>query len=282
MKSCKLLRFSVPVALSIAAFACLVSTKALAAQSGKKNPTSKLFVSDLTGDSQIDTGEKIEPLVKKAVHSAEGTVIETKAGATDSLVLSNGTALYLGAETRLEVKRFQQEPFSPTRNDLDVEPSISQTLIKVQRGSVGICTSKLVAGSAMVYTTPHASINIRGRRLLLLVEETETRVYLLEGDITVQGDPAGSGETLKPGQFATIRRSALDQPAVVTIAAIPDEQNSGIDDRVAFACISRRTVYFETATRSPFNGDDAEIRPVEVVPAKAPTQFTVSPSRIDD
>jgi hypothetical protein len=282
MKLRKLLRFLAAAALTAGVSAWLFSATSVAAQTGKKNPTSKLFVSDLTGESQIDTGEKIEPLTKKAVHSAEGTVIETKPDATDSLVLSNGTALYLGAETRLEVKKFQQEPFSPTRNDLDVEPSISQTLIKVQRGSVGICTSKLVAGSAMVYTTPHSTINIRGRRLLIEVDAAETRVYLLEGDITVLGDPARGGETLKPGQFATIRRASPDQPAVVTIAAIPDDQNSKIDDRIALACISRRTVYFESTNRSPFNGDDTEIRPVEVVPAKAPTQFTVSPSRINE
>ena len=282
MKLRKLLRFLAAAALTAGVSAWLFSATSVAAQTGKKNPTSKLFVSDLTGESQIDTGEKIEPLTKKAVHSAEGTVIETKPDATDSLVLSNGTALYLGAETRLEVKKFQQEPFSPTRNDLDVEPSISQTLIKVQRGSVGICTSKLVAGSAMVYTTPHSTINIRGRRLLIEVDAAETRVYLLEGDITVLGDPARGGETLKPGQFATIRRASPDQPAVVTIAEIPDDQNSKIDDRIALACISRRTVYFESTNRSPFNGDDTEIRPVEVVPAKAPTQFTVSPSRINE
>jgi hypothetical protein len=134
----------------------------------------------------------------------------------------------------------------------------------------------------MVFTTPHSMINIRGRRLLIEVEVAETRVYLLEGDITVLGDPAVGGETLKPGQFATIRRTSPDQPAVVTVAAIPDAQNSKIDDRIAFACISRRTVYFESANHSSFNGDDVEIRAVEVVPAIPPTQFTVSPSRLNE
>ncbi len=36
---------------------------------GKKNPTSKLFVSDVEGLAEIDTGEKIEELEKKSVHT---------------------------------------------------------------------------------------------------------------------------------------------------------------------------------------------------------------------
>jgi hypothetical protein len=280
MKHRKLPWSVLAMALSTSAFAWLLMPVASAALTEKKTTTSKFFVADLTGDSHLETGEKVEPLIKKAVHSAAGAVLETKAKASDSLVFSNGTALYLGEETRLEIKTFLQAPFSPNRSDLDVEPSVSEMLVNVQRGSVGICTSKLVSGSAMVYTTPQATIHIRGRRLLIEVEKAETRVYLLEGDVTVLPDSLSPGETLKPGQFATLRRTGGDSPAVVSVAAIPVDQVSKIDDRIALACISRRTVYFESNDSLPAEGADGELRPVEVVPAKPPTQFTVSPSRI--
>jgi hypothetical protein len=249
----------------------------LAAAAKSKNPASKLYVADLSGESLIDTGERIQTLNKKSVYVAEGSSIETKAGASGSLVFSNGTAIYVGADTRFEVKKFLQEPFLPNRTDLDAEPSISQTIVKVTRGSVGVCTSKLVAGSSMTYLTPHASVNIRGRKLMIEVSDTETRVSLIEGDITVlAADTGAPNQILRPGQQAIVRKTATDQNSSVTIQPIMDEQQSKLDENVSLACISRRTVFFEE-TRE---GEDAEIRPVEVVPASPDPGFTVSPARI--
>lgn len=264
---------------------CILSLTSLYAASGKrKNPTSKVFVAEVTGESQIDTGERIEPLTKKSVHSAEGTVIETKVDSSDALVLSNGTALYVGPATRFEVKKFLQEPFSPNRTDLDVEPSISQTVVKILRGSLGICTSKLVAGSSMVYNTPHGSINVRGRKVMIEVNDEETRVALLEGDVTVIGDTMSGGEILKPGQVAIIRKATPMASATITIESIGEADSAKLDEKVALACISRRTVFFEVVDRpgeTAFDAEGSEIRPVEVVPADLPTQFTISPARIN-
>lgn len=244
-----------------------------------KNPASKIYVADLTGESQVDTGERVEALSKKSVYVAEGTSFETKSGASDSLVFSNGTAIYVGSDTRFEVKKFLQEPFLPNRSDLDAEPSISQTVVKITRGSVGICTSKLVAGSSMTYQTPHATVNIRGRKVMIEVSDNETRVSLLEGDVTVLAASTGApNQTLRPGQQAIIRKTATDEVAVVTVQPIMDEQQAKLDENVSLACISRRTVFFEVAPRG--EGEDAEIRPVQVVPASHDPGFTVSPARI--
>ncbi len=265
---------ALPLAIGVLAFP-FVATAAVK----NKNPASKLYVADITGESQIDTGERIETLTKKSVYAAEGTSIETKTGANQSLVFSNGTAIYVGPETRFEVKKFLQEPFLPNRSDLDAEPSISQTIVKITRGSVGVCTSKLVAGSSMTYQTPHATVNIRGRKVMIEVSDTETRVSLIEGDVTVlAGDTGSPSHTLRPGQQAIIRKTATDSAPVVTIQPIMDEQQAKLDESVSLACISRRTVFFEVAQRG--EGEDAEIRPVEVVPANPDPGFTVSPARI--
>lgn len=268
-------RFSAPQLL--VPILVLGSTLAFAQSPKKNTPTSKLFVADLTGQSQVDYGDKIEPLAKNGVLAPEGSVIETKSNSTDSLVLSNGTALYVGADTRFEVKKFMQEPFTPNRTDLDIEPSISQTMIRVTRGSVGVCTSKLVAGSSMTYQTPQATIHVRGRRLLIQTDENETRVSLLEGDVTVVGNELSGGESLRPGQQA-IARKAADGNVVVTIQPIPEAESSKLDDLVSLACISRRTVYFESVERNGVAG--SEIVPVRTTPAVQPTEFTVSPSRL--
>ncbi len=244
-----------------------------------KNPASKLYVADITGEAQIDTGERIEALTKKSVHVAEGTTIETKVGSSQSLVFSNGTAIYVGPETRFEVKKFLQEPFQPNRSDLDAEPSISQTLVKITRGSIGVCTSKLVAGSSMTYQTPHAAVNIRGRKVMIEVSDTETRVSLIEGDVTVLvPDVGGTSQTLRPGQQAIIRKTATDQTASIAVQPIMDEQQAKLDENVSLACISRRTVFFEVAQRG--DGEEDEIRPIEVTPSTPDPGFTVSPARI--
>jgi hypothetical protein len=246
------------------------------AEAAKKNPSAKLYVADMTGESKIDSGQKIQTLAKNGVYSPEGAVIETKANATDSLVLSNGTAIYVTPETRFEVKKFSQEPFTPNRNDLDVEPSISQTHIRLVRGSVGVCTGKLVAGSTMTYQTPQASINIRGRRVMIETTEHETRVTLLEGDVTVIAEGSSESQTLQPGQQAIVRKNSPDEVAAVTVRSIPDADVTKLDDTVALACIARRTVAFESVEDG--NGG-SNIVPVRTTPA-TPNDFTVSPSRI--
>jgi hypothetical protein len=46
--------------------------------SKRKSTTSKFYVAEVKGFSQVNTGEKIEDLTEKSVFDAEGTVIETK------------------------------------------------------------------------------------------------------------------------------------------------------------------------------------------------------------
>jgi len=274
-RSLRRYRFFAPVCLIAAA---VLPFNAFSATAKKTNPASKIYVADHSGESQIDTGQRIEALSKKSVYAAEGVSVEAVPNEKNTLVYSNGTAIYVASETRFEVKKFLQEPFLPNRADLDAEPSISQTIVKITRGSVGICTSKLVAGSSMIYQTPHGTVNIRSRKIMIEVTDTETNVYLLEGDVTVLGDASGSGQILKPGQQAVVRKNASDAEAVVSVQAIAEEQRAKIDENVSLACISRRTVFFDVVGRS--EEGESEIQAVEVVPAAPDPGFTVSPARI--
>jgi hypothetical protein len=291
----------------------------------RKNPASKLFVTDVSGEAEIDTGDTVKELAKRSVYNAEGTTIETKkaekAGDKDkissSLVYSNGTGAFFGQDTRVEVKRFVQEPFAPNRTDMDVEPSISQTQAFVSRGLVGLCTSKLVAGSTMNYNTPHGSVNILGRKVVIEANDNETNISMLEGDSTVRGGPADlGGQPLHAGERAIIRAGPPGQPNIVRVIPIPPNEIPALDDKVSQACMAKKTVYFEVKERTigsdpaadaagssnsaasdapvtAFDGPVAnadpsaansnvvrEIVPVEVVPTALPVQFTVSPATL--
>lgn len=286
------------------------------AQPRKKNPASKLYVSDVSGEAQIDTGELVEDLARRSVYSAQGSVIDTKRPESpedrkkyfSTMVYSNGTGAFFDADTRVEIRRFIQEPFLPNRSDMEVEPSISQTQAFISRGTVGLCTSKLVAGSTMSYTTAHGTINIRGRKVVIQAMPDHTRVAMLEGDSTVRaGANDMGGHTVHAGEQAIIRPGAPGQANLIEITKIPSQDASFLDERVAMACMAKRTVYFEVRGRqqsnsdsgnpgevdafdtadqvrrtagSPIVGEDGEIVAIPVVPTRLPVQFTVSPASL--
>ncbi len=242
-------------AMRIALFSVMLLPLGLYAQSAKKkNPTSKVYFSDVSGEAQIDTGESVQDLAKRSVYNAEGTTIETKTAEREedknkifsTMVYSNGTGAYFDHDTRVEVKRFVQEPFTPNRGDMEVEPSISQTQAFVSRGAVGLCTSKSVAGSSMVYNTPHGAVNIRGRKIVIEAMESLTKISMLEGDSTVMGGVADlGGHTLHAGEQAIIRPGVNGGPASVEVGRIPSNELGNLDDKVAMACMAKKTVYFE-------------------------------------
>lgn len=276
-------------------------------QPKKKNPASKLFVADVAGDAQIDTGDSIEDLSKRSVYTAQGTVIETKkpedgtdrSKAYSTMVYSNGTGAFFDADTRVELRNFVQEPFTPNRTDVEVEPSISQTQAFVARGAVGLCTSKMIAGSTMVYQTPHGSVNIRGRKIVIETNRQGTKISMLEGDSTVRaGTMDMGGHTVHAGEQAIIRPGAPGQPNIIQIAKIPANEMSSLDEKVSMACMAKRTVYFDVRDKSDGdasdgNGDGAvtafdgdgnnvpirEIVPIQVVPSTIPVDLTMSPAR---
>jgi hypothetical protein len=290
------------VFLAIAFGLSLLPLTAQAQAKRKGPPSSKIYVSDVSGEAMIDTGEAVEDLSKRSVHTAQGAVIETTKPQNEqdrskyfsTMVYSNGTGTFFDADTRVEMRRFVQEPFTPNRTDIDIEPSISQTHAFVARGAVGLCTSKLIAGSNMVYETRHGAVTIRGRKLVIETTGEYTKISMVEGDGTVRaGARDMGGHTVRAGEQAIIRPGAAGQPNTIEIVRIPQSEQPQIDERVSLACMAKRTVYFETRAVADgegvtaFDGDAngpaqtaAEIVPVEIVPTNLPVEFTVSPATI--
>lgn len=286
-------------------------------QTKNKHTTSKVYVADVRGNGLIDTGDRIQDLEKRSVYTAEGTVIETGAPVSaddankiySTMVYSNGTGAYFDADTRVEVKNFVQEPFTPDRSDIEAEPSISKTHAFVVKGTVGICASKLVAGSSMNYDTAFGSVNIRGRKVVIEAKKDVTRISMLEGESTVRaGVMDMGGHTLRAGEQATIRPGPAGQPNIIQIGKIPEGEKLLLDDKVAMACAAKKTVYFDVkeqkTSTQPGSGeaagagdgptpsgpvtafDDAssptplrEIVPVQVVPIELPVKHTMTPAR---
>lgn len=306
--------------------ACLFLATSVQAQAKKKNPSSKVFFAEVHGDAIIDTGEAVDDLARRSVYNAQGSIIETKADESNdrgksfsTMVYSNGTGAYFDADTRVELKQFTQEPFTPNRTDMDVEPSISQTQAFLARGTVGLCTSKPVAGSKMTYQTQLGEVNIRGRKVVIEATNEFTKISMLDGDSTVRaGEGALAGHNIKAGEQAVIRRGTSGQPNQIQISRIPPNEVPQLEEKIDMACKAKKTVYFEVRERAAdakelaaeaagasaeetaaaasegpvtaFDGNSAvnstgpgirrEIIPIEVVPPRMPVENMISPSFI--
>ena len=256
-----------------------------------KGPTSKLYLSETKGTGHIYADGKIFEPKQATAFDAPGTVIETETDSHQAYVYSNGTAMYVDASTRLEVNRFVQERFLPNSNTTEAEPSASQSDIFLWRGLVGVCTSQLLSGSTMNYSTEHGTVTIRGRKIAIQTSPAETIVYLIDGDVTVRtGKLDTGGHVLKSGERAIIRPGTAGSPPTVTIDEIDKKFLAALDEKVTVACNARRTVSFETIEKSAEfgaagsnpgdNTNPGEIVPVPVVPQAPPVNITVSPDRI--
>lgn len=269
----------------------------------KKGPTSKLYLAESVGEGQIITEGRAYPAKQATAFDAPGTVIETKGDSHQAFVYSNGTGMYVAANTRIEVDRFVQEPFRPDRNSIESEPSISQSDVFVARGAVGLCTGQLVSGSTMNYSTPHAGVNIRSGKLAIETDGDSSSIFVLEGDVTVRSGSRDTGGTLvRAGEQLSIRPGRAGRPPTISVAPIPPARIADLDEKVTAACNARKTVSFEVIeTKSGFGAgatdeeiaasdaapdaadapSDQEIVANPVVPETPPTNVEVSPAQIN-
>jgi hypothetical protein len=284
-----------PIALTfIIALTCVAAIAR--AQEEKKSPTSKLFVAETNGDTQIDTGKEIDDLTKKSVYRAQGTVIQSKTNSNVSLVLSNGTGIYEDVNTRIEIRGFKQEPFKPNRTDLDDEPSVSKTQIFIDYGVIGVSTSNMVAGSTMTYETSLISATIRGRQAVIAAGDNYTEISMVSGDATITPGPLDTPRDLKDGQQMIVRPGKSPDHNIVIIQDISsgnaEEAQKWLEYRVLTADDARKMVYFEETTRKdgaitvfdgaagPDEGGNKDIVAVPVVPVNPPIGPTVSAANL--
>jgi hypothetical protein len=248
------------------------------ADAPKKSPTSKLYVADAVGENLIDTGVEVDDLTKKSVYNAAGTIVETKPNSNTSIVLSNGTGIFVDVNTRVHIKAFEQEAFRPNRSDMEDEPSISKTHLFVEKGVIGIATSKLVAGSTTVFDTPLASAVIHGRKAVILSEDNLTVISMIQGEATVQAGPLDRPRLVKNHQQIVVRPGKPGEADIVEVQDIPDGADEDayqwLEERVVSADNARKLVYFEVQARK---GSDGSVSVFDAASNDTSGQATGSP-----
>ncbi len=212
----------------------------------RPDPTSKFYVLGLSGSAEMRSTDRIEALQGKTLHNAQGTTLTTGSSSSNTVVFSNGTAMFFAAETRIDVTKFRQSAFLPERSDLENEPSISNTEIFIPRGAVAISTPKLSPGTTLVYTTPHGLVTVHGGTVVIEVDATETRVTVTEGEATIVGDGARSGaHRLGPGEQA-VARHPMGQAATLMVQPLPADTRSFINQMARASQQARQAVFFDS------------------------------------
>jgi hypothetical protein len=278
---------------SVLAALCL-ATAALA-QAPARGPMSKIYVADTEGNPEITSGKGITTLAKKAVYRGEGTSIETKADSNASIVLSNGTGLYFDVRTRTGIRSFVQEPFRPNRTDMDDEPSISRTHLVIDSGVLGLSTSRMAPGSALLLETALASIEVHGRQAVVQAADEGTIVSLFDGGATIRAGSLATPYEIKADQQLVVRPGRPGQPETVEISDLADGHGEGqrawLYERVLIAEAARKLVYFYMESGPADNsvtlfegGIEGEGEPrivvVPVIPPTPPVQPTVSAANL--
>jgi hypothetical protein len=247
----------------------------LVAFSADNNPASKAYVFDVVGDAiAFESSGNVKEVEKREVYTAEGISFVTNKKSNQTFVLSNGVGVHMEEDSHLDIKRFMQEPFTPNRIDLDVEPSISQTKGFIPHGYIAICTPKIVAGSNMEYETAFGRVKLHTSSKIVINRLPERmEVISVEGDVRIQINGQNFG-SIKVGEKALVNGKD------VVVQKAEKEELKKATEMVAFACNARKTVIFEA--RNAAGTDRKEISVQQVVPIKLPTEYTVSPARLPE
>jgi len=147
---------------------------------------SKLYIRHTEGPVKAFVDNRPVILAARNTIPAQQAYIITGEAASVTLVYSNGVGMYIAPNSVVYVRVFSQAEFASSRNDLAIEPSISHGQTAVLSGLVAICTNELVAGTKLVYSTFNSDTVIRGGKVVIESRDSQTTVYLLEGDASAR------------------------------------------------------------------------------------------------
>ena len=121
----------------------------------------------------------------------QGYVVRTAAASSVVLVFSNGSTVQLGANSRLDIQQFLQDPFGDAVNPSTIaeEPSVSRTRLQLTQGELigNIKKLRTDEGSSFAIETPAGAAGIRGTlfRLSVVPNDSGQLTFTLT---TVEGE----------------------------------------------------------------------------------------------
>jgi hypothetical protein len=205
----------------------------------------RIYVVTADGDVRRTEDGRLVPVATGESFSASRAALEIPDQGRASLVFSNNTGVYLAADSRLDIERFDHAPFVADPNRMDDEPAISTFSGRLFSGRLAMCFPKQVFGSSVDLQIPQAVLHLRGSRIAVDVNDTRAIAFAVDGAITVSRGPEDkAGLVVETGQMVTITPGAGPQFPLLSVAPIPNDKVGELNEMMASACLSRHTVFF--------------------------------------
>ena len=162
---------------------CLLAISALSTHAAELATAKVLSVSGTVikteGGGLIKIGGRESPL-KAGDILREGDRIHSTEGSKVFLVFSNGSEITLFQNSSLSIVDLEQEPYTSKRiyNELEADPSKSQTLLELDYGQLDGHVKKLSNTSSFNIETPLGTAAIRGTRFSISLLFTGNKLIL--------------------------------------------------------------------------------------------------------
>mgnify|MGYP001550716837 CR=1 FL=1 len=197
------------------------------------------FSSASAQDAQLASAKVIEVVGTVSKNSADGQSSQLKVGeivkegasittaklSMAKLVFSNGSEMTIEENTRITIAELQQDAFTGGKSyeQLQADPSKSQTLLELNYGEINGHTKKLQPGSNFKIKTPLGTAAIRGTRWsIMLIFNPERGEFILitnnkDGALDIiskyggtVSDRSEKTEAVEAGKAAVITLSKTD------------------------------------------------------------------------
>ena len=163
---------------------CLLAISALSSHAAELATAKVLSVSGTViktegGGGSFKVGGRESPL-KAGDILREGDRIHSTEGSKVFLVFSNGSEITLFQNSSLSIVDLEQEPYTSKRvyNELEADPSKSQTLLELDYGQLDGHVKKLSNTSSFNIETPLGTAAIRGTRFSISLLFTGNKLVL--------------------------------------------------------------------------------------------------------
>jgi len=163
---------------------CLLAISALSTHAAELATAKVLSVSGTViktegGGGSFKVGGRESPL-KAGDILREGDRIHSTEGSKVFLVFSNGSEITLFQNSSLSIVDLEQEPYTSKRvyNELEADPSKSQTLLELDYGQLDGHVKKLSSASSFNIETPLGTAAIRGTRFSISLLFTGNKLVL--------------------------------------------------------------------------------------------------------
>ena len=152
----------------------------------------------IKGDTK--TTVTADKLYSKEAMLLSGMILETGKDGKVDMQFQTGTQLRVGPSSRIKLENAQ----------VLTGENFSQTLIRIDSGSLYTKVNRLEKGSSFSLITPTATASVRGTDFLTKVEEGESSVLVQDGAVAVTDDEFKKEEVVEGGNKAEVDNASVE------------------------------------------------------------------------